>query len=79
MFKTTRAEALAAARRLMRRYASAPDPRQQVQQFYSALIHGEGWSKAQEAEILAFGTWLQGRPSLGELKSRCDVLLSKVG
>jgi hypothetical protein len=79
VFKTTRAEALVTARRLLRGYASAPDPRRQVQQIYGALVHGEGWAARQEAEILAFGTWLHGHPSLGELKGRSEALLSKIG
>jgi len=79
VFKTTRAEALVTARRLLRGYTSAPDPRRQVQQLYSALVHGEGWAKNHEAEILAFGTWLSGHPSLGELKPRCETLLAKLG
>lgn len=79
MFKTNRTEALITARRLLRGYASAPDPRRQIQQFYSALAHGEGWSTHHEADILAFGTWLQAHPSLGELKPRCEALLGKLG
>lgn len=79
MFKTTRAEALVTARRLLRGYAGAPDPRRQVQQLHSALAHGKDWSSAHEAEILAFGAWLQGHPNLGELKPRCEALLAKLG
>ena len=79
MFKTTRAEALVTARRLLRGYASAPDPRRQVQQIFSTLVHGEGWVARQQAEILTFGSWLQDHPNLGELKGRTEVLLSKLG
>jgi len=79
VFQTTRAEALVTARRLLRGYAGAPDPRRQVQQFYSALVHGEGWAAHHEAEILAFGAWFQSHPNLGELKPRCEALLSKLG
>ena len=79
MFKTPRAEALVTARRLLRGYASAPDPRRQIQQLYSALVHGEGWTTGQETQILAFGTWLQTHPGLGELKPRCEALLGKLG
>lgn len=66
------------ARRLLRGYASAPDPRRHVQQIYSALVHAEGWASGQEALILAFGAWLQEHPSLGELKPRCEALLGKL-
>jgi hypothetical protein len=79
VFKTTRAEALVTARRLLRGYASAPDPRRKVQQIYSALAQGEGWVGRQQADIQTFGSWLQGHPNLGELKARTEVLLSKLG
>lgn len=79
MFKTTPGEALTSARRLLRGYASAPEPRRQVQQIYSALVHAEGWNPVQEALILDFGAWLQGHPGLGELKSRAEGLLAKLG
>ena len=78
MFKTTRAEALVTARRLLRGYASAPEPRRQVQQLYSALVHGQGWTPSQEAQMLEFGAWLQDHPNLGELKPRCQALLNKL-
>lgn len=78
MFKTTRSEGLATARRLLRGYAGAPDPRRQIQQLYGALVHAEGWSGAQEALILAFGAWLQEHPPLGELKPRTEALLAKL-
>jgi len=79
VFKTTRAEALVTARRLLRGYASAPDPRRQAQQLHSALLHGAGWSSEHAADIVAFGAWLQSHPSLGELKPRCEALLGKLG
>jgi hypothetical protein len=79
VFKTTRAEALTTARRLLRGYPSAPDPRRQVQNLYSVIVHAEGWSAPQKTEILSFGAWLQGHPNLGELKPRCESLLSKLG
>ncbi len=79
MFKTTRVEGLTTARRLLRGYASAPDPRRQIQQLYGALVHAEGWSASSEALILAFGAWLQGHPALGELKPRAEALLAKLG
>jgi hypothetical protein len=78
VFKTTPGEGLTTARRLLRGYASAPDPRRQVQQIYSALVHAEGWGPPQEKLILAFGAWLQGQPALGELKARVETLLSKL-
>ena len=76
MFKTTRVEALTTARRLLRGFSSAPDPRRQ--QIHGALVHGQDWAPQQEALILAFGAWLGERPSLGELKPRCEALLAKL-
>jgi hypothetical protein len=76
VFKTSRAEALTTARRLMRGLSSAPDPRRQIQQIHNALAHGEDWAPEQKALILAFGTWLRDRPSLGELKPRGEALLT---
>lgn len=78
MFSTSRAEGLSAARRLLRGFAGAPDPRRQAQQFYSALTHAEGWSKAEEGLILELGAWLQSRPALGELKARCEALAKRL-
>lgn len=78
MFKTTHAEGLTTARRLLRGHASAPEPRRQIQQLYSALVHAEGWTKAQEQQILTFGAWLQDHPALGELKPKAEALLQKL-
>lgn len=78
VFKTTHTEGLATARRLLRGYAGAPDPRRQIQQMYGALVHAEGWSKAHEQLILSFGAWLQNHPALGELKLEAGALLAKL-
>ncbi|HWU13397.1 MAG TPA: hypothetical protein VN157_05230 [Caulobacter sp.] len=78
MFKTTRQEAIASARRLVRGFAGAPDPRRHAQQIYGVFVHAEGWSPAQEALILDFGVWMQGHPNLGELKPRCEAILVKL-
>ena len=78
MFKTTRQEAIASARRLVRGFASAPEPRRHAQQVYGALVHAEGWSSAQEALILEFGAWMRSHPNLGELKPRCEAILGKL-
>jgi hypothetical protein len=78
VFKTSRVEALTTARRLMRGFSSAPDPRRQIQQIHNALVHGEDWAPQQKALILAFGTWLGGRPGLGELRPRSEALLAEL-
>lgn len=79
VFRTSRAEALTTARRLMRGLSSAPDPRRQIHQIHSTLVHGEDWAPEQKALILAFGTWLRDRPSLGELRPCCETLLTELG
>ena len=73
-----RSEALGAARRLIRGFAGAPDPRRHAQQFYGVLVHAEGWSKPQQDLIVALGIWLAERPNVNELKKRCDETLQKL-
>ncbi|WP_165832357.1 hypothetical protein [Caulobacter radicis] len=74
----SRSEALGAARRLMRGFAGAPDPRRHAQQFYGVLVHADGWSKTEQALIVSLGAWLNQRPSVGELKPRCEVTLEQL-
>ncbi|MDP3746694.1 MAG: hypothetical protein Q8Q88_06550 [Phenylobacterium sp.] len=73
----SRHEALNAARKMLRGFSGAPDPRQQAHRLYSELAHAAGWSRAEEAEIIAFGAWLQSRPALLQLRPSCTVLLAK--
>jgi len=75
----TRGEALAAARKLLRTFASAPEPRRQARAIHSELAHAAGWSAAEKAQIDALGAWLQTHPSVSELRSRCEGVLAKVG
>jgi hypothetical protein len=72
------AAALAAARRLLRTFASAPDPRRQARMIYSELASGEGWTRAQRREIDALGVWLGDDPAIGDLKPRCAGLLARL-
>jgi hypothetical protein len=71
-----RSEVLAAARRLLRTLASAPDPKRHARSIYSELAHGQGWSHAEQDKIDALGAWLQGTPSLGDLRPRCEKILA---
>lgn len=75
----SRGEAYANARKMLRGFAGAPDPRRHAQKLFSELAHGEGWTASEEAAITALGQWLQGRPNLGELKSHCEGVLAKLG
>ncbi len=74
----SRAEALMTAHRLRRTLASAPDPRRQAQALYTELVHTEGWDLAEQRRILAYGSWLAGRPALADLKPAIEKLLSKL-
>lgn len=75
---TSRGEALAAVRKMLRGFAGAPDARRHAQSLYSELVRAEGWSKAEQDLIVAMGVWLQGRPGLGELKPRCEQLVGRL-
>lgn len=75
---STRDEALHAARKLLRGFAAAPDPRQHAQRIHRELAHASGWSTDQESEILALGAWLQTKPSTTALQGRCAGLLARL-
>jgi hypothetical protein len=75
---TSRSGALDAARKLLRGFAGAPDPRRHAQTLYSELTHAEGWSAAEEEMILSLGAWLRARPNLAELKVGCEKTLAKL-
>jgi len=75
---TLKTEALVHARKLCRSLGSAPDPRQRVRDVISTLLHGEGWSAADEKAILAFTEWVDTRPAASRLKPECDALLAKL-
>lgn len=73
-----RTEALMAARRHLRTFSSAPEPRTHANRIFSELAHAEGWTAAQQAEIARIGAWLASRPPLDELRSGCEQLLSRL-
>lgn len=72
---TPRMDVLAAARTMIRTVDSAPDPHGRARAIYADLARIDGWSKGQEAKIIAFGGWLATRPPPGQLKARCRALL----
>ena len=74
----SRREALAAARKLLRTFASAPEPHRQARLIYSQLSHAEGLTAMERDQIEAFGAWLQERPRISELKPTCERLLAKL-
>jgi hypothetical protein len=73
-----RGEAMSAARKLLRGFSGAPDVRRHAQTLYSEIARADGWSKAEQEQIIALGVWLQGRPSLGDLRPRCEQLLARL-
>lgn len=75
----SRGEAVTNARRMLRGFAGAPDPRRHAQKLFSELTHADGWSGAEQAAITALGLWLQARPNLAELKPHCTQVLAKLG
>lgn len=79
MAAISRGEALQVARKMLRGFASAPDPRQHAHRLYSELIHADGWSTREEAAIVALGAWLNGRPNHELLKPHCAALLARLG
>ena len=75
---TGRGLALSAARKMLRGFAGAPDVRRHAQNLYSEIARADGWSQAEQDQIIAMGVWLQSRPGLGELKPRCEQLLARL-
>ncbi|WP_421937306.1 hypothetical protein [Phenylobacterium sp.] len=69
-------QALANARRLVRTFGSAPEPRRRAQAVLSQLTRAEGWSAHQRASIEGFRDWLRGEPAVSALEPRCRGLLS---
>ncbi|MBI1198951.1 MAG: hypothetical protein GC203_13905 [Phenylobacterium sp.] len=72
----SRNEALSAARKLLRTFGSAPEPRRQARAIYAELTHAAGWTEGERRAIDAFGAWLLAQPSTLELKPRCADLLA---
>jgi hypothetical protein len=72
----SRSHVLAAARKLLRTFASAPDPRRQAQSIYSELAHADSWTQREGEVIAALGAWLQSLPRVDELRPRCEQVLT---
>lgn len=70
-----RDEAITAARKLLRTFASAPEPRRQARAMHSALAGAEGWSLAERETIDSLGAWLAETPAEAALRPRCEEVL----
>ncbi|HEX7947499.1 MAG TPA: hypothetical protein VF495_22735 [Phenylobacterium sp.] len=78
MVATSREEALFAARKLLRGFSGAPDPRKHARRLFGELTRAAGWTPAEEAEIIALGIWLQRRPAQEMLKAHCAIVLERL-
>ena len=74
----SRGDVLAGARKLMRTFASAPEPRRQARLLSRELAQSHDWTPSQVDQITAFNVWLDGLPPVGELRLGCESLLSKL-
>lgn len=70
-------EALAAAKKLVRTFASAPDPRRQARAVYSELAR-LSWSRRRQDEVDALGAWLLELPPVADLRQRCEQVLARL-
>jgi hypothetical protein len=71
-------ECLATARKLVRTFASAPDPRRQARLIHAALLQGEPWEPAVQERVVGFGRWLESSPPVSELRGRCTALIARI-
>ena len=72
----SRSEALAAARKLLRMFGSAPDPRRRAREFYSELAQADGWTSHEQNAIEGFGAWVLDAPPTAELRLRAEQLFA---
>jgi hypothetical protein len=66
------------ARRLLRTFSAAPDPRWRAHAVLSELQHVDGWSINEQREINALGSWLGDLPPLNDLEPRCRALFARL-
>lgn len=72
----SRQQALIDARKLLRTFGSAPDPRRRAREILSELRRAEGWAIAARREIDATEAWLATSPSASGLEGRLRALLA---
>ncbi|TAJ72151.1 MAG: hypothetical protein EPO51_08520 [Phenylobacterium sp.] len=72
----SRQQALVEARKLVRTFGSAPDPRRRAQAVVSELRRAEGWPPAAQHEIAAADAWLKAAPAATALEPRLRALLA---
>ena len=70
--------ALTSARKLVRTFGSAPDPRRRAQEVLSELKRDANWSVAAQHEIAALESWLRSVPSVDALAPRLRAVLTRL-
>lgn len=73
-----RREAIAAGRKLLRTFASAPDPRARARAFCADLLGAGEWTSRERQAITAVNSWVMDCPLSAELKPRCEELLAEL-
>lgn len=71
-------QALLDARKLVRTFASAPDPRRRAQEVLSVLKRADGWAPDAMAELAATDDWLRDHPSVLVLADRLRTMITKL-
>lgn len=69
-------EAIAGAKRRLRAFASAPDPRRHARALQAGLAAAEDWPAADREVIVALGAWLRDYPPSDALRDRCAAALA---
>ncbi len=73
----SRTECLAKARKLLRTFASAPDPHRRAHEIFHELARIRGLAQVERAEIVTLGDWLAEKPSSSQLKARCEAAMAR--
>ncbi len=73
-----RQDATAAARKLLRTLASAPEPRKRAREIYLELAGARDWSASERDEIQMFGDWLQSYPATDQLRLGCEKIIASL-
>jgi hypothetical protein len=73
----SKSEAVIAARKLVRTFASAPDPRRQARLVHATLLQWSPWPPDLQQRLDGFGVWMESFPPVGELRGRAADLLER--
>jgi len=73
----SKSELVIAARKLVRTFASAPDPRRQARLIHATLKASQAWPVRLQERLDQFGAWLDSHPPVGELRARSSDLVAQ--